>query len=99
MHGVTQKISAAYEVAAELCLLSQVIIYKPVPVDVASTLEVNHVKLVCYVTDSCDWLYLVAICYLLHECRISVSNCLYVLIQLQHYRRLKVSLNVSSVCI
>ena len=58
MRGVTQKILAAYEVAAELCLLSQVIIYKPVPVDVASTLEVNHVKLVCCVIDSCDCVYL-----------------------------------------
>ena len=54
MRRVTQKISAAYEVVVELCLLSQVIIYKPVPVDVASTLEVNHVKSECYVTVSCD---------------------------------------------
>ena len=54
MRGVTQKISAAYEVVVELCLLSQVIIYKLVPVDVASTLEVNHVKSVCYVIASCD---------------------------------------------
>ena len=99
MHGVTQKISAAYEVAAELCLLSQVIIYKSVPVDVASTLEVNHVKSVCYVIDSCDWLYLVAICYMLHECRILVSKCLYVPIQLQHYIKLKASVNVTSVCL
>ena len=45
---------AAYEVAAELCLLSQDIIYKPVPVDVASTLELNHVNSVCRVIDSCD---------------------------------------------
>ena len=44
VHGVTQNISATYEVAAELCLLSQVIIYKPVPVDVASTLEVNLLR-------------------------------------------------------
>ena len=58
MRGVTQNISAAYEVAAELCLLSQVIIYKPVPVDVASTLEVNHVKSMCHVIDSCDFVYL-----------------------------------------
>ena len=78
MHGVTQKISAAYEVAAELCLLSQVIIYKPVPMDVASTLEVNHVKSVCYVIVSCDCVYSVDICYLLHDCCISVSKCLYV---------------------
>ena len=59
MRRVTQKISAAYEVAAKLCLLSQVIIYKPVPMDVASTLEVNHVKLECYVIDSCDCILLV----------------------------------------
>ena len=58
MRGVTQKISAAYEVATELCLLFQVIIYKLVPVDVASTLEVNHVKSVCRVIDSCDCVYL-----------------------------------------
>ena len=38
----------------ELCLLSLVIIYKPVPVDVASTVEVNHVKPACYVIDACD---------------------------------------------
>ena len=63
MRGVTQKISAAYEVAGELCLLSQVIIYKPISVDVASTLEVNHVKSVCYVTASCDCALLS--CYLL----------------------------------
>ena len=58
MHGVTQKISAAYEVAIELCLLFQVIIYKPVPMDIASTLEVNHVKSVCRAIDSCDCVYL-----------------------------------------
>ena len=58
MRRVTQKISAAYEVVVELCLPSQVIIYKPVPVDVASTLEVNHVKSVCCVIDSCDCVYL-----------------------------------------
>ena len=80
MCGVTQNISATYEVAAELSLLSQVIIYKPVPMDVASTLEVNHVKSVCYVTIHVIELYSVDICYLLHECYISVSKCLYVLI-------------------
>ena len=95
MRKVTKKISATYEVAVELCLLSQVIIYKPVPMDIASTLEVNHVKSVCYMIISCDCALLS--CYLLHECRISVSKCLYVLIQLHHYRRLKASLNVSSV--
>ena len=63
MRKVTQKILATYEVAVELCLLSQVIIYKPVPVDVASTLEVNHVKSMCYVTASCDCALLS--CYLL----------------------------------
>ena len=63
MHGVTQKILAAYEVAVELCLLFQVIIYKLVLMDVASTLEVNHVKSVCYVTASCDCTLLG--CYLL----------------------------------
>ena len=54
MREVTQNISAAYEVVVELCLLSQVIIYKPILVVVASTLEVNHVKSVCYVIASCD---------------------------------------------
>ena len=39
-----KRYQAAYEVAPELCLLSRDIIYKPVPVDVASTLELNHVK-------------------------------------------------------
>ena len=57
----------AYQVAAELCLLSQAIIYKPVPVDVASPLEVNHVKSMCCAIVSCDGAYLVTICYLLHE--------------------------------
>ena len=57
MCEVTQNISAAYEVAVELCLLSQVIIYKLVPMDVASTLEVNHVKPMCHVIDSCDCVY------------------------------------------
>ena len=62
MRGVTQNISAAYEVVVELCLLSQVIIYKLVPVDVASPLEVNHVKYVCCVTVSCDCVCLSVIC-------------------------------------
>ena len=63
MRGVSQKISAAYEVVAELCLLSQAIIYKPVPMDVASSLEVNHVKPVCCVTISCVCTLLM--CYML----------------------------------
>ena len=67
MREVTQKILVAYEVAAEMCLLFQVIIYKPVPVDVTSTLEVNHVKSVCCVIVSCECVYLVTICYSLHE--------------------------------
>ena len=58
MRRVSQKISAAYEVAVELCLLFQVIIYKLVPVDVSSTLEVNHVKSMCRAIDSCDCVYL-----------------------------------------
>ena len=63
---------AAQQVAAELCTLSKY--NKHSSVDVASTLEVNNVKPVCYVI----MLYLVDICYLLHECCISVSKCLYV---------------------
>ena len=43
---------AAHQVAAELCTLSRY--NKHSSVDVASTLEVNHVKLVCYVIISCD---------------------------------------------
>ena len=39
------------------CVLSQDII-KHSSVDVASTLEVNHVKSDCYVIDSCDCIYL-----------------------------------------
>ena len=39
------------------CVLSQDII-KHSSVDVASTLEVNHVKSECYVIDSCDSIYL-----------------------------------------
>ena len=74
---------AAQKVVAELCTLSRY--NKHSSVDVASTLEVNHLKTVCYVIISCDCVYLVDICYLLHECYISVSKCLYVLIQLQHY--------------
>ena len=71
MRRVTQKISAAYEVATELCLLSQVIIYKPVPMDVASTLEVNHVKSVCCAVDSCDCVYLLL--YVIHYMKFSYS--------------------------
>ena len=39
------------------CVLSQVII-KHSSMDVASTLEVNHIKSECYVIDSCDCIYL-----------------------------------------
>ena len=58
MCGVTQKISSYICGVAELCLLPRVIIYKHSSVDVASTLEVNHVKSECYVIDSCDYIYL-----------------------------------------
>ena len=61
--GLPRRSQAAYEVAVELCLLSQDIIYKPIPVDVASTLEVNHVKYVCCGNVSCDCALLM--CYLL----------------------------------
>ena len=71
MCGVTENISAAYEVVAELCLLSQVIIYKLVPMDVASTLEVNHVKSVCRVIDSCDCVYLLL--YVIHYMNLAYS--------------------------
>ena len=43
---------AAHQVAAKLCTLSRY--NKHSSVDVASTLEVNHVKPVCYVIISCD---------------------------------------------
>ena len=44
---------AAQQVAVELCTLSRY--NKHSSVDVASTLEVNHVKPVCYVIVSCDY--------------------------------------------
>ena len=47
---------AAYAVQQN-CVLSQDIL-KHSSVDVASTLEVNHIKLECYVIDSCDCIYL-----------------------------------------
>ena len=67
--------------------------------DVASTLEVNDIKSACYVTISCDcdllsW-YMLFVTWMLY---IS-SKCLHVLVQLKHYRRLKASLNVTSVCL
>ena len=71
---------AAYQVAAELCLLSQDIILKPVPVDVVSTLEVNHIKSMCCAIVSCDCVYLFAICYLLHELCLIVNECIYAIL-------------------
>ena len=48
-----EDLKVAYQAAAELCLLSQDIISKPILVEVASPLEVNHVKSVCCATISC----------------------------------------------
>ena len=47
---------AAYAVQQN-CVLSQDIIEHS-SLDVASTLEVNHIKSECYVIDSCDCIYL-----------------------------------------
>ena len=44
---------AAQQVATELCTLSSY--NKHSSVDVASTLDVNHVKPTCYVIISCDY--------------------------------------------
>ena len=61
--GVSQKISSCIiGCSRTMCTLSKYNINK-VPVDVASSLEVNHVKFVCCVTVSCDCALL--ICYLL----------------------------------
>ena len=54
-----------------------------VPVDVASSLEANHVKYVCCATVSCDYVYLFAICYLIHELCLTVNECMYDILQLQ----------------
>ena len=81
MRRVTQKISAAYEVAAELCLLFQVIIYKPVPVDIASTLEVNHVKSEFCVIDSCDCVCLLLSVIHYMNFDLTVNECMYVIYQ------------------
>ena len=59
--------------------------------DVASALEVNHVKPVCCVTVHVLVLYLFAICYLLHECFLSVDECMYVMLQFIAHRRLTAS--------
>ena len=75
----------------ELCLLSQDIIEKIVLVDVASPLEVNHVKSVCCATILVIVFYLFAICYLLHECCLSVDECMYVMLQFIAHRRLTAS--------
>ena len=49
--------------------------------DVAYSLEVNHVKSVCCATVSCDCVYLFAICYLLREICLTVNECMYVILQ------------------
>ena len=45
--------------------------------DVASSLEVNHIKTCVVRLFHVIVLYLCTICYLLHECYISVSECMY----------------------
>ena len=57
MSAELPRISLAAYVVQQNCVLSQDII-KHSSVDVASTLEVNHVKSECYVIDSCDCIYL-----------------------------------------
>ena len=69
--GLPRRSQATYEVAAKLCLLSQDIIYKPIPVDVASTLEVNHIKLECYVI-----VFTCCICHSLHELCLQLNVCM-----------------------
>ena len=84
MRGVSQKISSYIRGAAELCLLSQDIIYKPAPMDVASFLGVNHVNSVCCAIVSYDCAYLVTICYLLHELCYQLVNVCMFSFSLQH---------------
>ena len=67
MHGVSQKISRCIiGCSGTMCTLSKYNI-NTVPVDVASSLEVNHVKFVFGVTVHVIVLYLLVIYYLLHE--------------------------------
>ena len=54
---------AAY-VLQQNCVLSQDIIQKHSSVDIASTLEVNHVKSECYVIDSCDCICLLYLSFI-----------------------------------
>ena len=57
MSAELPRISLVAYAVQQNCVLSQAII-KHSSVDVASTLEVNHIKLECYVIDSCDCIYL-----------------------------------------
>ena len=68
---------AAYAVQQNCVYFPQVIIEKHSSVDVASILEVNHVKPQCYVIDSCDCAYL-CICHLFTWILLTVK-CMYVL--------------------
>ena len=55
-----------------------------VPVDVASSLEVNHVHPCVVRLFHVIMLYLFAICYLLHELCLSVNECMYAIFILQN---------------
>ena len=59
--------------------------------DVASPLEVNHVKPVCCAAIHVIVFYLFAICYLLHECCLSFDECMYVMLQFIAHRGLTAS--------
>ena len=65
--------------------------------DVASTLEVNHVKSVCCVIISCDCACLCTIFYLLHECCISFNEYMNVIPQFRVTYEVNSDLNVSSI--
>ena len=63
MCGVIQKISSCICGAAELCLLPPSIIKKHSYVDVASTLEVNHVK----TRVLCDQFHVIVFAYYIYH--------------------------------
>ena len=64
--------------------------------DVASPLEVNHVKPVCCATVHVIVFYLFAIFHLLHECCLSVDEFMYVIALVYSTWKVKHKLNVSS---
>ena len=79
----------AYVVQKNCVYFPLVIIEKHSSVDVASTLEVNHVKSECYAIDSCV-VFSCYICHSLHELCLQLK-CMYALFSSQHYRRINIS--------